>query len=141
MAKSSATTSSANVGNAITANENAGHATMRIAAMGTERGEVALHRVSADFIQPWAESTSKMTSVAFDCCAEAIRFAGQRVERNRETVSHLPKCGSWEELMKLQMDWTSGLMQDYLEESRNFFEMAQKASADAVKRGNGRPEA
>src|SRR5215469_2697277 len=100
-----------------------------------------LDSFSVEFIQPWAESTSKITSVAMDCCAEAIRFAGQRFERNRETVSHLPKCGSWDEVLELQMNWTSGLMHDYLEESRNFFEIAKMGSAEVAKKhGNGRPK-
>jgi hypothetical protein len=98
-----------------------------------------LYRLSAEFIQPWTESTSKMTTVALDCCAEAIRFAGHRFERTRDTMSSIPKCGSWDEVLKLQMDWTSGLMHDYMEESRNFFEIAQRATPEAAipKRGNG----
>ena len=95
---------------------------------------------SAELIYPWAESTQKMTSVAIGCAAEAVRFAGQRFERTRETVSHLPKCTSWDEVLRLQMDWTSGLMEDYLEESRQYLEIAQRATAE-VKRTNGRHSA
>lgn len=117
--------------------------TKSTATPATERSEETMPRLPAELIEPWTDSTSKMTSVAFDWGAEALRFAGQRLERTRNTVAHLPKCGSWDEVVRLQMDWTSALMQDYLEESRHFFEFAQKASADAAssKRGNGQRKA
>ena len=97
---------------------------------------------SAELIYPWAESTSRMTSVAIGCAAEAVRFAGQRFERTRETVSHLPRCTSWDEVLRLQFNWTSGLMEDYLEESRQYLEIAQRATSEVTgKRGNGRHHA
>jgi len=104
--------------------------------------ESAPQYFSTELINPWAESTSKMTSVAIGCCAEAMRFAGQRFERTRDTVAHLPKCSSWDDVFRLQMDWTSGLVEDYLQEGRQYLEIAQKASSEvAGKRGNGRHHA
>ena len=104
------------------------------------QGEMMPEYFSTQLVYPWLQSTSQMTSAALDYCAEAIHFTGQRFERARDTVSSLPDCNSWGEVMKLQMEWASYLMRDYVEESRQFFEMARKASSSAAyKAGNGRP--
>ncbi len=96
---------------------------------------------STHLVYPWLESTSRMTSAALDYCAEAIHFTGQRFERARDTVSSLPDCSNWNEVMKLQMDWASHLVRDYVEESRQFLEIARKVSgAAATRAANSRPQ-
>ncbi len=112
------------------------------ATSANEGGNEAAARLQSELIEPWADATRRCTRAAFDWSAEALRFAGHRLERTREAIGHLPECRSWDEVMKLQMDWTKDLMDDYLDESRQFLEIAQKTAGDAsaagtARRGNG----
>ncbi len=79
-------------------------------------------------IDPWAEVTNRCTRAAFDWGAEAIRFAGHRLERARETLDHLPTCGSWEEVVNVHMNWTKDMVQDYLNQGSLLMGIAQRAS-------------
>jgi hypothetical protein len=104
----------------------------------TSGSKESLAHIQNGLIEPWAEATSRCTRAAFDWGAEAIRFAGHRLERTRETFDHLPTCGSWEELANLHMNWTKDLIQDYMNQGSQFMEIAQKMSGSF--NGSAKPE-
>jgi Phasin protein len=80
------------------------------------------------FLDPWVHATTVSAKMASACCDEAVRFAGLRLSRNRETAEQFAKCSNWRDIMDLQMGWASDFMQDCLNESHQLLEIAQKTS-------------
>jgi hypothetical protein len=83
---------------------------------------------STMLLDPWVHATAVSARMASAWSDEAVRFASLRLSRNRDAAEQFAKCGSWREIMDLQMNWASGLMQDYLSESHQLLEIAQKTS-------------
>jgi hypothetical protein len=99
-----------------------------VAASAANRNSEPTVHASTMFLDPWVQATAVSARMASAWSDEAVRFAGLRLSRNRDTAEQFAKCGSWREIMDLQMGWASGLMQDYLSESHQLLEIAQKTS-------------
>ena len=80
------------------------------------------------FLDPWVHATTVSAKMASACCDEAVRFAGLRLSRNRDTAEQLGKCTNWREIMDLQMGWANDFMQDCLNETHQMLEIAQKTT-------------
>src|SRR5262249_27133237 len=57
---------------------------------------------------------------------EAFRFAQRRLSHNQDAVLRLTKCSNWQELLELQMDWSREILEDYLDESRELFDLVAR---------------
>jgi hypothetical protein len=80
-----------------------------------------------------AASTSAQFASAWS--NEAIRFAGRRFARNRETMERFAGCAGWQDLLERQMNWARDILQDYLDESRQFLGLVQEAASGAADAG------
>jgi Phasin protein len=90
---------------------------------------------------PWIRATSTSVQITSALGNEAIRFASRRFARNRDAVEQLTRCASWPDLLELQMSWAKDIMQDYLDESREFLGLVQGASNAAETASGDRPAA
>jgi hypothetical protein len=88
--------------------------------------------VSTALLDPWIQATTVSARMASAWSDEAVRFAGLRLSRNRDLAERFTKCGSWQEIMDLQMGWASDFMQDCLSESHQLLEIAQKTSINPL---------
>ena len=65
--------------------------------------------------------------------AEAIRFMGERFNKDLQLLSRFGACKKPEEFLGVQSDAAAELVNDYLEEGKRWIALLSSTSADAVK--------
>src|SRR5262249_53331989 len=73
-----------------------------------------------------ANGEQQMSAIWMAWRDEAFRFAQRRLSHNQDAVLRLTKCGNWQELLELQMDWSREILEDYLDESRELFDLVTR---------------
>ncbi len=58
--------------------------------------------------------------------AETGRFLLKRFERDTDLARRLLDCRDWSDAVRLQQEWASAAVQDYLDQTRRVAEMAGK---------------
>jgi hypothetical protein len=85
--------------------------------------------------EPWVRATRASFQVTSAWGEEAVRFANRRLNRNREAAERLAKCTSWQDLLELQMSWAKEIVQDYLDESREFIGIVSRSTNGDLEAG------
>jgi hypothetical protein len=72
----------------------------------------------------WLENAQRLQT-------ESVNFFGGQMGRYIDALKNLGSCKSPENFLKLQSDFSNGLVQDYLEESKKFIDMYKNCMSSA----------
>lgn len=102
----------------------------------SEAARQSLETMSGAF-STWLQDTSRMQ-------AEAVRFLGERFNKDMALIGRLSQCRRPEDVRALQTQLVGELVADYMNESKTMFSLLGEASShglDLVKKSAPRPAA
>lgn len=95
--------------------------------------------------QPINEVLGRAGEACLDACqnwhTETSSFLLKRFDRDAELARRLLECRDWSHALRLQQEWASAAVQDYLEHTQRTAEMAGKLwTLDRIKQNPAAPD-
>ena len=94
--------------------------------MNAAESAKASFEAMSDAYATWIKNANKLQ-------AEAIRFVGERLDKDLQLLSRLGACKKPDEFLALQSDATSELVNDYLEEGKRWIALLSNPANNQAK--------